>query len=130
MSKKREELSDARIDTAVRSFLHDSAAQNISRYAAERRKLQNLPEPTLKERWVAAFRVWASDPSERPRELDDCDAELELRKLEAPYALVQREMQLISEAAELRAENMTDEERDSLGEKIIDHHVGERGMKN
>jgi hypothetical protein len=130
MSKKREELCDARIDTAVRSFLYNSAAQNISRYAAEGRKLQNLSEPVLKEKWVAAFKVWASAPSERPRELDDCDAELELRKLEAPYTLVEGEMELIKRAAKVSAENMTDEERDSLGEKIIDHHVGERGMKN
>ena len=83
------------------ALLENQSFEDTQDYIRRGRNLVGVPTPEIKARWVAAFKVWATNwHREQNRELrTDLEAELSIRKDRAPYKSVKNEMDSLKNAA-------------------------------
>ena len=83
------------------AWLENQSFEHAQDYIRRGRNFVGVPAPEIKARWVAAFKVWATNWRQEPtRELRaDLEAELSIRKDRPPYKSVQDEMDSLKTAA-------------------------------
>ena len=84
------------------AWLENQSFEHAQDYIRRGRNFVGVPTPEIKARWVAAFKVWATNWRQEPtRELRaDLEAELSIRKDRPPYKSVQDEMDSLKKAAQ------------------------------
>jgi len=82
-------------------FLQSCRVDQVAAYVKGGQRYSNLPLDVLEEKWVAAFRAMAANPSddELRAHHTEYDCEFELRGLGPPYDLVSEEMEAVRVAA-------------------------------
>jgi hypothetical protein len=78
------------------AFLASALMDEMSDYLARGRRLEGLSPDQLNDEWERAFRSWFSRRDD-PRGMNDCDAELRLRKVEPRYERVASELKKMHE---------------------------------
>jgi hypothetical protein len=95
------------IGAITQAFMDHQAMEETKSYLERGRRFEGLTVEDLDKGWAAAFTSVCADGDEsRATDLDDCGAELGLRKLEKPEHLVRRDAMRIAQA---RARNARQE---------------------
>jgi len=87
------------LDDTLSAYLTNQSALLVESYVKRGRTLQAEDTASLKERWVFAFKEWASNlRQEKHRQArEDIESELALRREELPYGAVQPEKEALIE---------------------------------
>ena len=95
-------ISSEEEEDEMAAWLENQSFEHAQDYIRRGRNLVGVPTPEIKARWVAAFKVWATNwRQELTRKLRaDLEAELSIRKDSPPYKSVQDEMDSLKKAAQ------------------------------
>lgn len=100
-------------------------------YLQRGRVFKDLIDADLRERWAETCREWAKRGMyDRPEAYDDAEAELRLRDLPPPVALVQHEMMILRAEADAVRERMTPEDYEKMGAELVSRYVKQREQEN
>ncbi len=90
----------------VLAWIQDKRLQDIEDYVWRGRPLSGVPTEELMSRWVALFKYQAYQPNlvEPSLESTDIDAELQIRKIELPFELVEAEFKMIEDKTRIAFE--------------------------
>jgi hypothetical protein len=87
----------------VLAYLENVRLEATADYVRRGRQLSHVDVEELKQGWVAEFKRWVanlgSDNRVDPRPREDIESELQLRKIEPPWDLVQDELERMREAS-------------------------------
>lgn len=118
------------IEDIVSSILAETAMEEMRDYLTRGRRFRDADTDTLKQHWVAAFKSWANDLSNRQAVgvVKDSAVELQLRQIEPPYEAVRAETERLAAQVELRErdpegwDNLQQAIKDILAKRNTDHH--------
>ncbi|MHB2204920.1 hypothetical protein [Methylobacterium sp. CM6257] len=100
-------------------------------YLQRGRVFKDLSDADLRECWVETCREWAKRGMyDRPEAYDDAEAELRLRGLPTPVALVQHEMETLCVEADAVRERMTAKDYEKMGAELVSRYVKQREQEN
>ena len=90
----------------VLAWIQDKRLQDVEDYVRRGRQLSDVPTEELMSRWVALFKHQAYQPNlvEPSLESTDIDAELQIRKIELPFELVEAEFKMIEDKTRIAYE--------------------------
>jgi hypothetical protein len=96
-----------RIKELATSVVAEAAMAETLDYVKRGRRLKETDGEELKQRWAAAFRLWVSNPDDRQvlGELNDLEAELQLREIEPPYEAVKVEVEKLTATFQTKEED-------------------------
>lgn len=90
----------------VLAWIRDKRLQEVEDYVRRGRLLADVPTEDLMSRWVGLFKYQAHQPNlvEPSLESTDIDAELQIRKIELPFELVETEFKMIADKTRIAFE--------------------------
>jgi hypothetical protein len=110
-------LSDNKVEATTQAFLDSQEMDEVRAYIERGRSLEAEQAQALNRRWASAFTAVCAHGSQAFRlELDNCSAELNLRKMPKPDHLVQDVMRLI----QARIKSLSPEHLEKLKESVSD----------
>jgi hypothetical protein len=114
--------NDDEIERNVGSWIGSQAVDSIADYAGRGRKYRKHSDEELSSAWVQTFKASARDIHNKELRATQADyfAELSLRGLNPPFALVHDDMKLMTCNIKAWIAGLTAEELTSLGERIDD----------
>ena len=93
-------ISSEEEEDEMAALLENQNFEHAQDYIRRGRNLVGVPTPELKARWVAAFKVWATNWRQEPTRKLRAEAELSIRNDRPPYKSVQDEMNSLKKAAQ------------------------------
>ena len=106
------------IHDLVLGYIHDQEIEATAAYVERGRAYAALTEDELKQRWAAAFKVWADSGESQP--MEDFGSELALRGVELPMELVEAEWAVLQ--AKIDAAGPPDAEAEAaIAERVTDY---------
>jgi hypothetical protein len=107
-------------DEQAEAFLQNDVLEKAQAYARRGRRHAQVPIEELRELWVVAFKVWATDfrnPLLRAM-IEDLESELVLRGEVPPHDRVKPEADKLSAQARRMLDALSPEERRRVGAEI------------
>jgi hypothetical protein len=109
----------------VIAWLQNKSLDHAHGYVQRGRRFSAMPTEELKQRWVATFKAYVADV-QLPRlkaDMDDLEAELNVRKETPPFDLVGVELEALIAMASAAAERL---QKDPARHKEVDHEFMEQ----
>ena len=124
--------SDDETYKGVRSWIDSETVDSVADYAARGRKYAALTEAQLSSAWVEIFKASARDIHNKEHRTiqSDYTAEFSLRGMTPPFTLVHDDLQLMTDNIKAWMATLTQDELDTLGEKVEDDFTEFQGKRD